>query len=67
MADNEWKIDSRVRTVLGNWITDPTIVDKLAQKIVMAAQKHAYGDIVESIGYFQLKGINSSHLNVFQI
>jgi hypothetical protein len=68
MAGDDWKIDTRVRTVLGNWITDPVIADKVAQKIVLAARRHAYGDIMERIGYFQIEGIsqvNCRELDVF--
>ncbi|XP_048760787.2 uncharacterized protein LOC125669955 isoform X3 [Ostrea edulis] len=57
MAEDDWKIHTRVRKILGNWITDKTVVDKVAKKIVMAAHKPAYGDIMEHIEYFQLDDI----------
>jgi hypothetical protein len=56
-----WKIDTHLRTVLGNWITNPVIVDEVAQKMIMAARRHAYGDIMERIGYFQFEGIGKFH------
>jgi hypothetical protein len=59
MADNDWKTDTRMRKALGNWITDSNM-DKVAQKLAMAALKHAYGDIMERMEYFQLEGINKS-------
>jgi hypothetical protein len=46
--------------VLENWITDSATMDTVAQRIAMAAQKHAYGDIMESMEYFQLAGICKS-------
>jgi hypothetical protein len=60
LIEDEWKIDTRVRKVLGKWITDSAIVDKVTQQIVMATQTHAYGDIMERIGYFQFKGTSTS-------
>ncbi|XP_048746520.2 uncharacterized protein LOC125659033 [Ostrea edulis] len=57
MAEDDWKVNTRVRKVLGNWITDTAVVNKVAQKIVMAAHRHAYGDILEHIEYFQLNDI----------
>ncbi|XP_048747650.2 uncharacterized protein LOC125659899 [Ostrea edulis] len=57
MTEDDWKINTRVRKVLGNWITDTAIVGKVAQKIVLAAHRHAYGDIMEHIEYSQLNDI----------
>ncbi|XP_048763855.1 uncharacterized protein LOC125671909 [Ostrea edulis] len=57
MAEEDWKINAHMRKVLGNWITDTAVVDKVAQKIVMVAQRHAYGNIMEHIEYFQLNDI----------
>jgi hypothetical protein len=63
MAENDWKIDTRMRKFLGNWITDSTTMDKVSQKIAMAAQKHAYGNIMERMEYFQLEGICKSFVD----
>ncbi|XP_048776932.2 uncharacterized protein LOC125681063 [Ostrea edulis] len=52
MAD-DWKINTGVRKVLENWISDKAVVDDVTQKIVMAA----HGDIMEHIEYFQLHDI----------
>ncbi|XP_048757969.2 uncharacterized protein LOC125668183 [Ostrea edulis] len=57
MAGDDWKINTHVRKVLGNWIMDTAVVDKVTQKIVLAAHRHAYGDIMEHIEYFQLHDI----------
>ncbi|XP_055998796.1 uncharacterized protein LOC125654501 isoform X2 [Ostrea edulis] len=57
MSEDDWKINTRVKTVLMNWITDTAVVDKVTQKIVMAAHRHAYGDIMEHTEYFQLNDI----------
>ncbi|XP_048763425.2 uncharacterized protein LOC125671640 [Ostrea edulis] len=57
MAEGDWKINNGVRKVLEKWVADTTVVDKVAQKIVMAAHRHAYGDIMEHIEYFQLNDI----------
>ncbi|XP_048758538.2 uncharacterized protein LOC125668424 [Ostrea edulis] len=57
MAEDDGKINIHVRKVLGNWITDLAVVDKVAHKIVMAAQRLLYGDIMEHIEYFQLNDI----------
>ncbi|XP_048778889.2 uncharacterized protein LOC125682391 [Ostrea edulis] len=56
MVEDDWKIDTRVRKVLGSWITDMAVADKVAQKI-MAAHRNTYGDIMEQIEYFQLNDI----------
>ncbi|XP_048778047.2 uncharacterized protein LOC125681837 [Ostrea edulis] len=53
MAEDDWKIDTRVRKVLENWITDEAVLDKVAQAIVVAAD----GDIMKNIEYFQLNDI----------
>ncbi|XP_048778191.1 uncharacterized protein LOC125681943 [Ostrea edulis] len=57
MAEDDGKMNYHVRKVLGNWITDTAVVDKVTQKIVMTAHKHAYGGIMERIEYFQLNDI----------
>ncbi|XP_048777292.2 uncharacterized protein LOC125681307 [Ostrea edulis] len=52
MTEDDWKMNTRVRNVLENWITDKAVVDDVTQKIAMAA----HGDM-EHIEYFQLDDI----------
>lgn len=57
MAADDRNMNTRVRAILESWITDTATVDKVSQKIVLAAHRHTYGEIMEYIRYFQFKGI----------
>jgi hypothetical protein len=45
-------MDTRVRTILENWIKDTTTVDDAAQGIISAAHKYIRTEIMD----FQFKG-----------
>ncbi|XP_048744067.2 uncharacterized protein LOC125657509 [Ostrea edulis] len=57
MAADDRNMNTRVRAILESWITDTATVDKVSQKIVLAAHRHTYGEIMEYIRYFQFKDI----------
>jgi hypothetical protein len=61
MAEDDQGMKTRVKKILENWVTDKTSVDNMAQKIVLAAHRHTYSKIMNSIRRFQFKG-NSTFL-----
>lgn len=56
MTDNDQNMSIRVREILQRWVMDTATVDNVAQEIVLTAQRHTYGEVIDHIGYFQLEG-----------
>ncbi|XP_056013872.1 uncharacterized protein LOC125673767 [Ostrea edulis] len=57
MTNNDQNMNIRVRDILQRWVMDTATVDNVAQEIVLTAQRHTYGEIIDHIVYFQLEDI----------
>jgi hypothetical protein len=56
-------MNTRVRKILENWITDTTTADNVAKEIVSAAHRRTYREIMDFVRYMQMRGNTCSKLS----
>jgi hypothetical protein len=59
VAEDDQNLSMRISKILEQKMKqkDTTTVDKVTQKVVMSAHRHAYEEIMDFIKYFQFRGL----------
>ncbi|XP_061171586.1 uncharacterized protein LOC133181059 [Saccostrea echinata] len=55
MTANDKSMYESIRTILENWINGTEMLDRATRRIVGAAHRHVFGEIMSHIKYFQFK------------